>query len=159
MSVGGGQTGLKARAGFKPALLDDTGRVFSFHVLWRDPIGIDIQPGLWHTLAVLTGRSATRWLARRVELAGACLMWALRGLPYGASHQTVLQILHLIVVSRRVTPLARATAARHLPPLTSAAPSPIELRRVPLPTLSHCRSPFADGGLRFLHQFLGAPPH
>jgi cupin fold WbuC family metalloprotein len=31
----------------------DTGEVASTHILGRDPIGIDIQPGVWHTLAVL----------------------------------------------------------------------------------------------------------
>jgi len=33
---------------------DDRGLVPSADVLGRDPIGIDIQPGVWHTLAVLT---------------------------------------------------------------------------------------------------------
>ena len=35
---------------------DESGQVANagVHVLGRDPIGIDIQPGVWHTLAVLT---------------------------------------------------------------------------------------------------------
>jgi cupin fold WbuC family metalloprotein len=33
---------------------DDTGGVLSTTVLGRDPIGIDIQPGVWHTMAVLS---------------------------------------------------------------------------------------------------------
>jgi cupin fold WbuC family metalloprotein len=33
---------------------DDSGRIATAHVLGRDAIGIDIQPGVWHTLAVLT---------------------------------------------------------------------------------------------------------
>ena len=33
---------------------DDAGRVANTTVLGRDPIGIDIQPGIWHTLAVLS---------------------------------------------------------------------------------------------------------
>jgi len=33
---------------------DDAGHVLTSHVLGRDPIGIDIQPGVWHTLAVLS---------------------------------------------------------------------------------------------------------
>lgn len=32
----------------------DDGRIATTHVLGREAIGIDIQPGLWHTLAVLT---------------------------------------------------------------------------------------------------------
>ncbi len=32
----------------------DSGQVDEIHKLGRDPIGIDIQPGVWHTLAVLT---------------------------------------------------------------------------------------------------------
>jgi cupin fold WbuC family metalloprotein len=33
---------------------DDAGRVTSTHVLGRKALGIDIQPGVWHTLAVVT---------------------------------------------------------------------------------------------------------
>jgi len=33
---------------------DDAGQVITTHVLGRDPIGIDIQPGVWHTMAVLS---------------------------------------------------------------------------------------------------------
>lgn len=33
---------------------DDTGQVSTLTVLGRDAIGIDIQPGVWHTLAVLS---------------------------------------------------------------------------------------------------------
>jgi cupin fold WbuC family metalloprotein len=33
---------------------DDSGKIAGVHVLGRDPIGIDIQPGVWHTLAVLS---------------------------------------------------------------------------------------------------------
>ena len=33
---------------------DDAGRITSTHVLGRDAVGIDIQPGVWHTIAVLT---------------------------------------------------------------------------------------------------------
>ncbi len=33
---------------------DHTGRVLSADVLGRDPLGIDIQPGVWHTITVLT---------------------------------------------------------------------------------------------------------
>lgn len=33
---------------------DDTGGIASMHVLGGDAIGIDIQPGVWHTLAVLS---------------------------------------------------------------------------------------------------------
>jgi cupin fold WbuC family metalloprotein len=33
---------------------DDSGSVATTHVLGREAIGIDIQPGVWHTLAVLT---------------------------------------------------------------------------------------------------------
>jgi cupin fold WbuC family metalloprotein len=33
---------------------DDDGRVATTTVLGRDPLGIDIQPGVWHTLAVLS---------------------------------------------------------------------------------------------------------
>ena len=33
---------------------DDGGRVTGKHVLGRDAIGIDIQPGVWHTLVVLS---------------------------------------------------------------------------------------------------------
>jgi cupin fold WbuC family metalloprotein len=33
---------------------DDSGQVTQSLVLGRDPIGVDIQPGVWHTLAVLS---------------------------------------------------------------------------------------------------------
>ena len=33
---------------------DDSGSVTTVHVLGREAIGIDIQPGVWHTLAVLS---------------------------------------------------------------------------------------------------------
>jgi cupin fold WbuC family metalloprotein len=33
---------------------DDAGRVATTHILGRDAIGIDIRPGVWHTLAVLS---------------------------------------------------------------------------------------------------------
>ncbi len=33
---------------------DDTGRVATHTLLGQDPLGIDIQPGVWHTLAVLS---------------------------------------------------------------------------------------------------------
>ena len=33
---------------------DDTGRIASTHILGRDTIGIDIDPGIWHTLVVLS---------------------------------------------------------------------------------------------------------
>src|SRR5271165_5773808 len=33
---------------------DDSGEVTSVNVLGKDPIGIDIAPGVWHTLAVLS---------------------------------------------------------------------------------------------------------
>ena len=33
---------------------DDAGNVVSTTILGHDPIGIDIQPGIWHTLAVLS---------------------------------------------------------------------------------------------------------
>jgi cupin fold WbuC family metalloprotein len=33
---------------------DDAGGITSKHILGRDTIGIDIDPGIWHTLAVLT---------------------------------------------------------------------------------------------------------
>jgi cupin fold WbuC family metalloprotein len=32
----------------------DSGRIVETHLLGRDPMGIDIQPGIWHTLAVLS---------------------------------------------------------------------------------------------------------
>lgn len=32
----------------------DSGQVNEIHKLGRDPIGIDVEPGLWHTLAVLS---------------------------------------------------------------------------------------------------------
>jgi cupin fold WbuC family metalloprotein len=33
---------------------DDHGRITTSTVLGRDPLGIDIRPGVWHTLAVLS---------------------------------------------------------------------------------------------------------
>jgi cupin fold WbuC family metalloprotein len=33
---------------------DDAGQVASVRVLGRDAIGVDIQPGVWHTIAVLS---------------------------------------------------------------------------------------------------------
>ena len=33
---------------------DDTGQVRDVHILGRDALGIDVQPGVWHTLAVLS---------------------------------------------------------------------------------------------------------
>lgn len=33
---------------------DDAGNVLSATVLGHDPVGIDIQPGVWHTMAVLS---------------------------------------------------------------------------------------------------------
>jgi len=33
---------------------DDSGQITSTHVLGRDVVGIDIQPGVWHTLAAVT---------------------------------------------------------------------------------------------------------
>lgn len=33
---------------------DDSGQIADTHILGRNPIGIDIQPGVWHTLAVLS---------------------------------------------------------------------------------------------------------
>lgn len=33
---------------------DDSGQIGGIHVLGRNPVGIDIQPGVWHTLAVLS---------------------------------------------------------------------------------------------------------
>jgi len=33
---------------------DDRGQITETHVLGRDPMGIDIQPGVWHTLAVIS---------------------------------------------------------------------------------------------------------
>ena len=35
-------------------VFDDDGRVSESRVLGRDAVGIDIQPGVWHTLAVLS---------------------------------------------------------------------------------------------------------
>jgi len=35
-------------------LFDDAGRVESVHRLGHDPLGIDIGPGVWHTIAVLS---------------------------------------------------------------------------------------------------------
>ena len=36
---------------------DDAGVVTSTHILGRDAIGIDIDPGIWHSLAVLSGEA------------------------------------------------------------------------------------------------------
>src|SRR6266496_1796869 len=33
---------------------DDNGRIAATWILGRDTIGIDLQPGVWHTLAALT---------------------------------------------------------------------------------------------------------
>jgi cupin fold WbuC family metalloprotein len=33
---------------------EDSGEIASVHVLGRDAIGVDVQPGVWHTAAVLT---------------------------------------------------------------------------------------------------------
>jgi len=33
---------------------DDAGQVASTHILGRDAVGVDIQPGVWHTMAVLS---------------------------------------------------------------------------------------------------------
>ena len=33
---------------------DDSGQIADVNVLGRNPLGIDIQPGVWHTLAVLS---------------------------------------------------------------------------------------------------------
>jgi cupin fold WbuC family metalloprotein len=33
---------------------NDSGQIAGVNVLGRNPIGIDIQPGVWHTLAVLS---------------------------------------------------------------------------------------------------------
>jgi cupin fold WbuC family metalloprotein len=35
----------------------DNGEIETSNVLGRDPVGIDIQPGVWHTLVVLTGHA------------------------------------------------------------------------------------------------------
>ncbi|HME07188.1 MAG TPA: WbuC family cupin fold metalloprotein [Bryobacteraceae bacterium] len=35
-------------------IFDDAGRIASTHRLGLDPIGIDIGPGIWHTIAVLS---------------------------------------------------------------------------------------------------------
>jgi cupin fold WbuC family metalloprotein len=35
-------------------IFDDTGAISSTHVLGRETLGIDIPPGLWHTLVVLS---------------------------------------------------------------------------------------------------------
>jgi cupin fold WbuC family metalloprotein len=36
---------------------DDSGNVITTHVLGRDPVGIDIRPGVWHTMAVLSAHA------------------------------------------------------------------------------------------------------
>jgi cupin fold WbuC family metalloprotein len=36
---------------------DDGGKIASVHILGRDAIGIDIQPGVWHTLAVMSAHA------------------------------------------------------------------------------------------------------
>lgn len=33
---------------------DDAGQIASTHVLGRDAVGIEVQPGVWHTMIVLT---------------------------------------------------------------------------------------------------------
>src|SRR5579872_171242 len=33
---------------------DDTGQISETHILGRDSVGVDIQPGVWHSMAVLT---------------------------------------------------------------------------------------------------------
>ena len=33
---------------------DDAGQITGTHILGRDAVGVDIQPGVWHTIAVLT---------------------------------------------------------------------------------------------------------
>jgi cupin fold WbuC family metalloprotein len=33
---------------------DDAGNILTVERLGRDPIGVDLQPGVWHTMAVLT---------------------------------------------------------------------------------------------------------
>jgi cupin fold WbuC family metalloprotein len=33
---------------------DENGQIAATHILGRDAVGIDIQPGVWHTLAVLS---------------------------------------------------------------------------------------------------------
>jgi cupin fold WbuC family metalloprotein len=38
-------------------IFDDAGQIASIHVLGRDPLGIDIQPGVWHTIAVLSNHA------------------------------------------------------------------------------------------------------
>jgi cupin fold WbuC family metalloprotein len=35
-------------------IFDDAGQVISTQILGRNTIGVDIQPGIWHSLAVLT---------------------------------------------------------------------------------------------------------
>jgi cupin fold WbuC family metalloprotein len=36
---------------------DNTGRIATRHVIGRDLVGIDIQPGLWHTMTPLTAEA------------------------------------------------------------------------------------------------------
>ena len=36
---------------------DDAGQIASTHILGRDALGVDIQPGVWHTIAVLTAHA------------------------------------------------------------------------------------------------------
>ena len=36
---------------------DDDGQILSTHLLGRDPLGIDIPPGVWHTMAVLSSHA------------------------------------------------------------------------------------------------------
>ncbi len=36
---------------------DDAGRITGTHVLGRDAIGVDIEPGVWHTVGVLTAHA------------------------------------------------------------------------------------------------------
>ena len=35
-------------------IFDDAGQITSTIILGRDAVGIDIQPGVWHTISVLT---------------------------------------------------------------------------------------------------------
>ena len=39
---------------------DGEGRIATRHRLGRDPVGIDVQAGVWHSMAVSSTRSATR---------------------------------------------------------------------------------------------------
>ena len=33
---------------------DDSGRIVTTHILGRDPMGIDVEPGVWHTMTPLS---------------------------------------------------------------------------------------------------------